>query len=65
MTAQALQFTPRIQDALDQGCLSPESAWRLEWDLEPAQLFQPWHPIAMQAELTLLLFHWEPEMLAQ
>ena len=60
MSAQALEFNPWLQEPLEAGCLSPESAWKLHWELSELQGL-PWTPGVYQINQTVVLFHWNPE----
>ena len=58
--AQLLTFYPYLQEAVDAGCLSLESAWRLYWELEVLSE-QPWTPGVQEIDLSVLLHHLEIE----
>ncbi|MBC7618753.1 MAG: hypothetical protein H7293_07150 [Candidatus Saccharibacteria bacterium] len=56
MSAQTLIFPLYLQLPLEQGHLSPESAWLLEWELEQLQ-GQPWTPGVFSINQRVILFH--------
>ncbi len=60
MSASPAMFDPWIQEPLDLGHLSPESAWKLEWELMVLQ-DDPWTPGVFQINQTVALHHWPTE----
>ena len=54
--ASLLIFPPYLQQAVEQGVLTPAQAWNLEWDLEQ-RTFEPWAPGVQQISRTVELFH--------
>lgn len=61
MSASPLQFNPWLQEPLEAGCLSQESAWKLDWELSELQHL-PWTPGVFQIKQTVVLFHWNQEL---
>ena len=53
---QALTFPHYLQQTLEQGILTPEQVWRLEYDLEQLTL-EPWSPGVQEINRTVTLFH--------
>ena len=54
--AQLMKFQPHLQEAVDAGCLSVESAWHLHWEIS-VLTYEPWTP-GMQALHRLVeLYH--------
>ena len=43
MSAQPCQFSPYLQELINEGHLNPHQAWRLAWDLEAIPEL-PWSP---------------------
>ena len=64
MSASPATFPPWIQEALDLGHLSPQSAWMLEWEFL-VLLNEPWTPGVQAISRTVELSHWETEGLPQ
>ena len=64
MSAQALRFPEWLSLPLEQGCLSPEQAWHLTWELEQLQ-DQPWRPAVWETNQLVALFHWQHQGLPQ
>jgi len=60
MSASPATFPPWIQEPLESGHLSPESAWRLEWELVVLSN-EPWTPGVHQISRTVELHHWQTE----
>ena len=62
MSAQALIFPLHLQLPLEAGCLSAESAWKLDWELEQLQGL-PWSPGVYEINLRVQLFHLSTELM--
>jgi hypothetical protein len=60
MSASPATFPPWIQEPLELGHLSPESAWKLEWELLVLQ-GQPWTPGVYEINQLVALHHWQPD----
>ena len=54
--AKALIFSHYLQQTLDQGILTPEQAWRLEWDLE-RRPWESWVPGVQQIHQRVGLYY--------
>lgn len=61
MSAHVLIFSPYFQEPIESGCLSHESAWSLEWELEQLQGL-PWSPGVFELNQRVILFHWNQEL---
>ena len=59
MTAQAVTFSPWLQEPMEAGALSPRQAWVLEWEVTALQN-EPWTPEAMEVNRLQSLYHWQP-----
>jgi hypothetical protein len=64
MSAQMLQFPDWIQEPLEQGVLTPEQAWRLEWELTQLST-QPWSPGMFELNLKVRLYHLPKESILE
>ena len=60
MSAQALRFNPYLQIPMDEGCLSPASAWALNLDLLTL-VSEPWAPGMFELNQLVTLFHWQTQ----
>ena len=62
MSAQALSFPEWIQEPMEAGHLSPQSAWELEWEYLALQ-GRPWTPGVFEMSQRVGLYHWQPEQM--